>query len=123
MLERVKGGEPVVYGGLPVVSFEKLLEGDGLQAGVTDSGWKWRYAQQAQGNTEDFAGFSSWRQTVLIAEQETKRTAEKPTASERNILHEIRAFNLAGSTPIQTMSAVAEWQDFLRNGSPACAEE
>ena len=27
MLERVKGGEPVVYGGLPVASFEKLLEG------------------------------------------------------------------------------------------------
>jgi hypothetical protein len=26
MLERVKGGEPVIYGGLPISSFEKLLE-------------------------------------------------------------------------------------------------
>jgi hypothetical protein len=31
MLERVKGGKPVVYGGLPIASFEKLLGESALQ--------------------------------------------------------------------------------------------
>ena len=38
MLERVKGEEPLVYGGLPVASFEKLLEEGTLCATATDNG-------------------------------------------------------------------------------------
>ena len=34
MLEPVKGSEPVVYGGLPIASFEKLL----LEGGLPNSG-------------------------------------------------------------------------------------
>jgi hypothetical protein len=35
--------------------------------------------------------------------------------SERNILLELMEFDLAISTPIQTMNKVMEWQNFLRN--------
>ena len=111
MQERVKGGEPVVYGGLPVTSFEKLLEEKTLCAEIIDNGWKWRYAKQAQGADEDFSKFPAWRENVLIIEQPIK----KNSTSDRNILDEIRTFNLAGSTPIQTMSVVADWQEYLRN--------
>ena len=41
MLERVKGDEPVVYGGLPISSFETLLE-DGVLASVETMEYGWR---------------------------------------------------------------------------------
>jgi len=112
MLERVKGGEPLVYGGLPVSSFEALTTQGTLQwTEATEYGWKWPYAQQTQGAGEDFSGFPAWRETALAAEPLLKSSS----ANGRNILREIRAFNLAGSTPMQAMSAVAEWQEYLRN--------
>ena len=111
MLERVKGGEPVVYGGLPISSFEKLLEEKTLCAEITDNGWKWSYAVQAQGFDEDFSNFPAWRENVLMAEPPIK----KNSTSGRNILQEISNFNLASSTPMQAMSAVADWQEYLRN--------
>ena len=113
MLEKVKGGEPLIYGGLPVRSFEKLLEEGGLCAEATENGWKWQYAEQTQGADEDFSGLSVWREAALIA------VPQQPNSSTRDILHEIRTFNLAGSTPMQTLSTVADWQAFLHNGEGA----
>ena len=47
MLERVKGGEPVVYGGLPLSGLEAMIEQGVLQqAERTAYGWKWPYAEQ-----------------------------------------------------------------------------
>ena len=151
MLERVKDGEPIAYGGLPVSSFEKLVGESILHAHLTDNGWKWSYAAQTQGNREDFAGFSTWRERaihsasvisakasglVIPAKAGIQKDGLDPRLrggdkvgsrhdeeKDRDILHEIRAFNLAGSTPIQTMSAVADWQEYLQAGSLACAEE
>ena len=67
MLERVKGGEPLVYGGLPVASFEKLLEEKQLFANATENGWKWCYAAQEYGANEDFSGFFAWRDAAFAA--------------------------------------------------------
>ena len=112
MLERVKGGEPLVYGGLPISSFEVLVEQGALQqVESTEYGWKWTYATQTKGAGEGFSGFPAWREAALAAEPPLKSSS----ASNRNILREISAFNLAGSTPMQAMSAVAEWQEYLRN--------
>ena len=119
MLERVRGGEPVIYGGLPVASFEKLLAEKQLITTATENGWKWFYVEQVQGNDEDFGGYATWRESWRAA----KQIPEKRPAAKRNILYEVRAFNLAGSTPIQAMGAIADWQEYLRNRSPACAEE
>lgn len=110
MLERVRGGEPILYGGLPITSFEKLLQEDGLCAEPIGNGWKWRYAEQVHGADENFSGFRAWREAAFSA-----ITPQQPDSSGRNILHEIRTFNLANSTPIQAMSAVADWQDYLKN--------
>ena len=73
MQERVKGGEPVVYGGLPISSFEKLLAEKAIYAEATEHGWKWAYAGQTQGAGEDFSGFPAWRETALAAEPPTKK--------------------------------------------------
>lgn len=126
MLERVKGGEPVIYGGLPVASFEKLLKEGGLQVDVTENGWQWRYAEQATGANEDFSGYEIWREALLAGpvipakagiqkDGLDARLREHDGEKGRNILCEIRTFNLANSTPMQAMSAVAEWQEFLEN--------
>lgn len=112
MQERVKGGDAVVYGGLPVASFEKLLaEGAITSAETTEYGWRWPYAARPDGKEENAAAFQSWRETALAAE------APLQSASNcgRDILRELRAFNIAGSTPMQAMTAVAGWQDYLRN--------
>ncbi len=58
MLERVKGGDAVVYGGLPVASFEKLVsEGVPLAAEATEYGWRWPYTARAGGKAENAAAF------------------------------------------------------------------
>jgi hypothetical protein len=115
MLERVKGGEPVVYGGLPIASFEKLLAGGFLQhVATTEYGWCWRYTEQTS-LPENAGTFAEWRVAALA--EATADVAErhlvKPCA--RDVLAEIAAFTLAAHTPIQAMNAIAGWQDYLRN--------
>ena len=52
-----------MYGGLPITSFEALLEQGLIFAPeTTEYGFRWAYAQQTAGNTEDFTGFAEWRQ-------------------------------------------------------------
>lgn len=94
MLERVKGGDPVVYGGLPISSFEKLLE-DGVlqQVETTDYGWRWSYAGQKE-LPEDAPDFETWRTEALSA----MHGAEKSGNGVRDVLAEIAAFNLATYT-------------------------
>lgn len=110
MLEKVKGGEPVVYGGLPISSLEKLLGENTLrQAEVTDYGWRWPYTAQ-EPLPEDVPDFAVWRAAVL-SEVIAPST---PSNGGRNILAEVAAFNLAAHTPMQAMNAIAEWQEALR---------
>lgn len=103
MLEKVKGGEPIVYGGLPIASFEALL-GEGKLNGVEkiDGGWRWPSAAGGEGN------FEEWRGGVLSETQ-------KAGPAKRDILAEIMVFNLGVHTPMETMNAVLNWQNFLRN--------
>jgi hypothetical protein len=110
MLEAVKDGEPVLYGGLPITSFEKLLgEGALQETETTEYGWRWPYA--AQKLPEKMPPFDEWRQNAL-AEIKGKKP---PNPRGRDILSELAAFDLAGHTPLQAMTAIAEWQFFLRN--------
>jgi hypothetical protein len=65
MRETVKGGEPVLYGGLPIASFEKLLAEDALQqVETTEYGWCWPYAMQRE-LPEVAPPFAEWRETAL----------------------------------------------------------
>jgi len=106
MLERVKGGGPVIYGGLPIKSFEILLaEGRLTNAESTEYGWRWPWPD----SDEPELAYEQWREQVLAGQ-------EAPTkAAKRNILAELAAFNLGIHTPVETMSAVQDWQNFLRN--------
>ena len=111
MLERVKDGEPVLYGGLPIASFEKLLEEGVLQqAETTEYGWRWPYASQ-QARPETAPNFDEWRAKVMNEAENMQPT--NPCG--RNILAELAAFDLAGHTPMQAMNVIADWQNFLRN--------
>jgi hypothetical protein len=116
MLERVKDGEPVLYGGLPITSFEKLLEEDTLlQVEHMDYGWRWTYAAQTPlpKNTPEF---DEWRIAALVQAKAdaTGRHPVKPCG--RDVLAELAAFNLATHTPMQAMTFIAGWQEILRNG-------
>ena len=63
MPERVKGGEPVIYGGLPISSLELLIEQGALQqAESTEYGWKWPYAGQQAAVAENTPEFAAWRE-------------------------------------------------------------
>ena len=121
MLERVKGGEPVVYGGLPISSLEALIGQGALhQAETTEYGWKWPYAGQTALpplGTEDAPEFSAWRKAVLAAAAQAGTEAKIKTLGTTNnedVLAEIAAFNLAAHTPMQAMNAIARWQEVLR---------
>jgi hypothetical protein len=110
MLEKVKGGEPVVYGGLPIVSFEKLLGESALQqVEATEYGWLWRYAEQAP-LPKNAPAFDAWRITTLAGAtaDAMERHSAKPYG--RDVLTEIAAFTLAAHTPMQAMNAIAGWQ-------------
>jgi hypothetical protein len=77
MLERVKGGEPVIYGGLPITSFEKLLAENALrQAEATEYGWRWPRAAQKT-LPEDAPSFDEWRNAAMAE-------ASAHTASQRS---------------------------------------
>ena len=86
MLEPVKGSEPVLYGGLPVTSFEKLLAEGGLaKVETTECGWRWPYVEQRAG-AGDSPPFDEWRAQALAAAE--KKNAAAPCAA-GNILMEI----------------------------------
>ena len=111
MLEPVKGADPLLYGGLPVASFEKLLAGAALvDVETTENGWSWLYAGQRP-CPDNTPPFDEWRSQALAA------TGERSIAPPRgnDILMEIASFNLATHTPMQAMHAIAGWQDALRN--------
>jgi hypothetical protein len=114
MLERVKDNEPVVYGGLPIASFEKLLEEGVLQqVDMTEYGWRWPYAAQ-QRLPEDAPMFDEWR-TAALAEAAANAMKRKAIKSfDRDIHAEILIFNLAIHSPMQAMNAIADWQAYLR---------
>ena len=109
MLERVKGGEPVVYGGLPVASFEALLAAGGLSATEqTAYGYLWPYAAQSVQNCA--MSYQEWREQALA----TLKTEPLPVKAPGTLVDGIMAFNLASSTPLEAMQAIHHWQQELR---------
>lgn len=104
MPEKVKGGGPVVYGGLPLKSFEALLAENKLP-GVEklDGGWRWPVADSG---TEP--GYEEWRSAAM---SEAKAVAP----AGRDVLAEVMAFNLGIHTPMEVMNRVLDWQVYLRN--------
>ena len=108
MIEKVKGGAPIIYGGLPWPSLETLLNGGQLpEIRSLDYGWLWPYQSQA-GPEQELTAYEDWRSGV-IAEAKT------PPPLTRDVLAEIAAFNLGVHTPMEAMNAVLGWQNFLKN--------
>lgn len=115
MLERVKGGDVVVYGGLPISSLEALIEQGALQqAESTEYGWKWPYAEQ-MAMPEGTPAFTAWREAALVVPTLENTGTKTNMRGNRDILAEIAAFNLAAHTPIQAMCAIQAWQEALQS--------
>ena len=113
MPERVKSGEPLIYGGLPIASFEKLLGEGALQKVQTMAyGWRWPYAAQ-KALPEGALMFDEWRSAALAETAASTAARQKDKPCDRNVLAEIAGFNLAAHTPLQVMTAIAEWQEYL----------
>ena len=104
MREKVKGNGPVVYGGLPIKSFEALLAENKLP-GVEglEYGWRWPVIDD-----EITPGYEEWRAGII---------AEATTAapSGRDVIAELMALNLGHHTPMEVMNQVLDWQVYLRN--------
>jgi hypothetical protein len=112
MREKVKGGEFILYGGMPITSFEKLLGVNALlQVEYTEYGWRWPYA--AQNGLFDETRYTSWREQIPAVPE----TVDAPKSS--NIIDSILSFNLAGSTPIEAMQAIQQWQMDIRRQKEA----
>lgn len=111
MQERSKEGKIILYGGLPIQSFERLLE-QGILPAVenTDYGWRWPYsAQKTLPFDESMPDFAVWRETVGVIPKKSENNR-----TEKKILAELIDFDLAVHTPIQAVNAIAAWQKALR---------
>lgn len=107
MLERVKGGEPVLYGGLPQKSLEALLADSKLPgAEPTEYGWCWPVI-----DGEITPGYEEWRSAVIKASE----AIPVQRLGGRDILREIIDYDLAGSTPLSAMLAISDWREYLQN--------
>jgi hypothetical protein len=86
-----------LYGGLPISSFEKLIENGVLhQVEATDYGWRWPYAGQRP-LPEDAPDFETWQSEALGTARGVKKTGN----GGRDILSEIATFDLAAHTLMQ----------------------
>lgn len=113
MLELVKGGEPVVYGGLPITSFEALLAAGGLSATEqTEYGYLWPYAAQSVQNCA--MNYQEWREQALVTLITEQKNDPLPVKASGTLVDGIMAFNLASSTPLEAMQAIHHWQQELR---------
>lgn len=117
LLEKVKCGDPIIYGGLPINSLEALIEQGRLQqVESTVYGWKWPCAEQKP-LSEGAPEFAAWRAAALAALFQTRVQIKPATPVARDILAEIASFNLATHTPMQAMNAIAGWQESMRAGA------
>ena len=115
MLERVKGGGKIVYGGMPIQVFERLVaQGTPRQAEKMEYGWRWPHAAQPAppDDTEAAPDFETWRNEIVAAAQ--KPECGKQAEGQASVLEELTGFNLAAHTPMQAMNAIASWQEALR---------
>jgi len=104
MLERVKGGGPIVYGGLPIKSFEAMLAENKL-AGVEEMEYGWRWPVDDDAITP---GYEEWRAGTIAG----SNNAAPPG---RNVIGELMELNLGHHTPMEVMNRVMDWQIYLRN--------
>jgi hypothetical protein len=103
-LEKVKGGGLVIYGGLPIKSFEVLLAENRLACvEEMEYGWRWSVDE-----VEIKPSYDEWRVGIL---SETKNDR----LNERNVLAELKEFNLSLHTPMEAMNKVLDWQKYLKN--------
>lgn len=104
MREKVKGGGLVIYGGLPIKSFEALLTENKLPGAETlEYGWRWPIE-----DSKITPVYEEWRAGVI---------AEANTAAPngRDVITELMALNLGHHTPMEVMNQVLDWQVYLRN--------
>lgn len=112
MPEVTKQGETLLYGGLPVSSFETLAAQNALpDLQTTEYGYTWDCPE----NTIEGI-FSQWREKQLaaIAERPGKEASRPAGMADKQVIEHIRAFELARTTPMQAMNAIAKWQKALR---------
>ena len=109
----VKKGGVILCGGLPEASFEALRREGKLRGVVAeDAACRWIYTEQSTGGAEGFSGYAAWREAALAA-----GVKEKPLSpGDRDILREIRDFDLLDCTPMRAMSAIHEWREYLLHG-------
>jgi len=109
MVETTKQGERLLYGGLPIASFNALLLKNALpESHATEYGHCWH----CEGSSIESV-YQGWREECL----ENSRTTQHARVDGRRqeeIIARIRAFELSSATPMQAMNAVAAWQEMLR---------
>ncbi len=105
----VKKGGTILCGGLPTRSFEALQQ-EGRLCGVTAEHalFHWAYEAQPTGSKEDFGGYGAWCEAALAAAAQAQQATEG-----RDILLEIRNFNLMDCTPLRAMNAIHDWREYL----------
>lgn len=108
MLETTREGERLLYGGLPIASFEALLREDALpEAHSTEYGYCWYNAGESVEQS-----YPAWRQAHCDRMPEpVKKRAAMP---QHDIIAGIQSFELSRATPMQAMNAIAAWQELLR---------
>ncbi len=108
MVETTKSGERLLYGGLPISSFESLVKEERLpESRSAEYGYAWDLAGH---ETEKI--YPPWRQTNLdrAVSFQSKNTGE----NHKEVISRIRTFDLVRATPMQALLAVSEWQELLR---------
>lgn len=109
MPERMKGGEPVVYGGLPIASFEQLVGPETMPyMEITGYGYSWICS--IQGLENDYA---VWREGVFADSFAAQPNEQNQANSAQLVIAAVKRFNLARTTPLEAMNAIGEWQRML----------
>ena len=113
MLEPVKGGEALVYGGMPFRVFENILEQGALPgAAPVEGGWRWPYEE---GNTDVRAvEYAMWRESIIQSKSAPPDAEADEPDGMSALAADILAFSLADSTPLEAMQAIHGWQRRLR---------
>ena len=110
MPETTKQGEKLLYGGLPVKSFEALTrEGRLPGLAATEYGYCWSCADHGVENQ-----YPQWREEQLALLPTEEKRGQKPTPTGKEVLARILQFELARATPMEAMNAIASWQEVLR---------
>ena len=111
MPEVTRQRETLLYGGLPIASFEALAQ-DGKFSDLreTEYGFCWNCQGQSVENT-----YPKWREEqVSLLPASPARRDKQPKTADMEVLDRLKGFELARATPLEAMNAIASWQSALR---------